>query len=128
MMVIMDILKTLHGIFIAIAVVIVTAGVILSVGNLLMMFIKPKQAQELYHKARWILCQYIVFGLEFMIAGDVVHTLLMPDYHTTLMLGAMVLIRTVLSYFINLEMSLMENGAAAPRGCRCQKKCSASCS
>ena len=111
MIAVMDILKVLHGVFVAIAVVIVTTGVVVSVWNLLKILVYPSQAAALYKKARWALCQYIVFGLEFMIAGDVVHTLLLPDYKTTIILGAMVLIRTVLSYFINLEMALMEKSS-----------------
>lgn len=122
-MVMMNILKMLHGVFVAIAVFIVTMGVAVSVWNLIKIIVYPSQAQVLYSKARWALCQYIVFGLEFMIAGDVVHTLLMPDYQTTIILGAMVLIRTILSYFINLEMALMEKTAANTSNPMCACRC-----
>ncbi len=104
----LEFLEVLHGIFVSIAVIIVTLGVVRSVYYLASIALYPKQVVVRYKKARWVLCQHIVFGLEFMIAGDVVHTLLMPDYQTTLILGAMVLIRTVLSYYVDLEMKLME--------------------
>lgn len=127
MMAVMNILKALYSFFIAIAVVVVTAGVLLSLWNLLLIIAYPSRAQELYNKARLVLCQHIIFALEFTIAGDILHTLLIPDYYTMIMLGAMVLIRAVLSYFINLEMGLMSS--ASPRGvdCRCKKSCNSSC-
>lgn len=46
---------------------------------------------------------YIVFGLEFFIAGDVLTTLLNPTINDLILLGAVVLIRVVLGYFLQKE-------------------------
>lgn len=48
---------------------------------------------------------YILLGLEFLIAADIVHTLMQPDLTELAGLGAIVVIRTVLSFFLNREMA-----------------------
>ena len=47
---------------------------------------------------------YILLGLEFMIAADIIRTILQPTVNELIILGSIVAIRTVLSYFLNLEM------------------------
>lgn len=46
---------------------------------------------------------YIVFGLEFFIAGDVLTTLLNPSIEDLTLLGAVVVIRVILGYFLQKE-------------------------
>lgn len=48
---------------------------------------------------------YILLGLEFLIAADIVHTMMQPDLAELAGLGAIVSIRTVLSFFLNREMA-----------------------
>jgi uncharacterized membrane protein len=45
----------------------------------------------------------IIFGLEFFIAADIINTLIAPGQEEILMLGAVVLIRVVLGYFLSRE-------------------------
>jgi uncharacterized membrane protein len=45
----------------------------------------------------------IIFGLEFFIAADIINTLLAPGQQEILTLGAVVLIRVVLGYFLSRE-------------------------
>ena len=47
---------------------------------------------------------YILLGLEFMIAGDIMHTVLNPSKDSLILLGSIVAIRTVISYFLNKEL------------------------
>ena len=47
---------------------------------------------------------YILLGLEFLIAADIVHTITQPGLEELAALGAIVAIRTILSYFLNREM------------------------
>ena len=47
---------------------------------------------------------YILLGLEFSIAADIIRTIMQPTKNDLIILGSIVLIRTVLSYFLNLEM------------------------
>lgn len=47
---------------------------------------------------------YILLGLEFMIASDIIYTIFKPDERRILGLAAIVVIRTFISYFLNLEL------------------------
>jgi len=49
---------------------------------------------------------YILLGLEFFIAADIVHTITQPGLKELAALGAIVAIRTILSYFLNREMEV----------------------
>jgi uncharacterized membrane protein len=47
----------------------------------------------------------MVFGLEFFLAGDIIQTIVVPTWETLGTLGGIVVIRTVIVYFLNLELS-----------------------
>ena len=47
---------------------------------------------------------YLLMGLEYMIGGDIVRTLVRPTLQELTILGSLVAIRTVTSYFLNKEM------------------------
>ena len=49
----------------------------------------------------------VILGLEFMVGGDVVGSLVNPDYHSLAVLGAIVVIRTILSVFLNKELEAL---------------------
>jgi uncharacterized membrane protein len=51
----------------------------------------------------------IVLAVEFLLAADIVKTIVTPDYYEIGMLGALVIIRTVLTYFLNQELSQLQN-------------------
>ena len=59
-----------------------------------------KEANEI----RAILGTYILFGLEFMIAGDIIHTFIKPSQEDLIVLATIVAIRTVISYFLGREV------------------------
>ncbi len=48
---------------------------------------------------------YLLLGLEFLVAADVIETLLAPDLEHVLVLGAIVIIRTVISFSLNWELT-----------------------
>lgn len=50
----------------------------------------------------------IVLSVEFLLAADIIKTIITPDYYEIGMLGALVVIRTVLIYFLNQELSQLE--------------------
>ena len=47
----------------------------------------------------------MVFGLEFFLAGDIVQTIVVPTWESLAILGGIVVIRTVLVHFLNVELS-----------------------
>ena len=55
-------------------------------------------------KLRHTLGTYLLLGLEFMVAADIIHTIAKPNIDGLIILGAIVTIRTVISYFLNLEI------------------------
>jgi uncharacterized membrane protein len=51
----------------------------------------------------------IVLAVEFLLAADIIKTIVTPDYYEIGMLGALVIIRTVLTYFLNKELEQLQN-------------------
>jgi len=47
---------------------------------------------------------YLLLGLEFLVAADIVQSVLTPSLHELGVLGALVAIRTVISFSINWEL------------------------
>ena len=47
---------------------------------------------------------YLVLGLEFFIAADIIRTIVRPDWNDIGMLASIIAIRTVLSYFLGMEL------------------------
>jgi uncharacterized membrane protein len=60
-----------------------------------------RKREEMRHH----LGSYILLGLEFLIAADVMHTIIEPSLHDVAILGSIVAIRTVLSFFLNRELA-----------------------
>ena len=56
-----------------------------------------------YNRIRLELTGKIVFGLEFLIAADILATIVSPSQEELVMLAVVVIIRTVLGYFLEKE-------------------------
>lgn len=54
---------------------------------------------------RLIMGEKMVLGLEFFLAGDIIQTIVVPTWNSLAILGGIVVIRTVIVYFLNLEIS-----------------------
>lgn len=53
---------------------------------------------------RHLLGYHLLLGLEFLIAADIIDTLMKPSAHDLLVLGAIVVIRTIISLSLNAEL------------------------
>lgn len=53
---------------------------------------------------RWDLGFHLLLGLEFLIAADIIRTIVHPSLQELAILGSLVAIRTVISYFLNKEI------------------------
>lgn len=62
---------------------------------------------------RMSLGRSIVLGLEFIVAADVVKTVITPDYYSLGILASLTGIRTILSYFINQEIQSLSTSERA---------------
>ena len=56
--------------------------------------------------------RYILLGLEFFIAADVFQTIFLPSWSELGQLFVIVIIRTILSYFLNYEFKIIEKKKA----------------
>ncbi len=59
---------------------------------------------------RCYLGTYLLLGLEIMIVADIIKTVLNQTREELIFLGGIVLIRTILSYFLNKEIEQIESG------------------
>ena len=57
-----------------------------------------------FKKIRYEVGFHLILGLEFLIAADVVNTILRPTLEELAILGGIVAIRTVLSFFLGWEI------------------------
>jgi len=55
-------------------------------------------------KLRHVLGYYLLLGLEFLIAADIIDTLMKPRVQDLAVLGAIVIIRTIINYSLNAEL------------------------
>jgi uncharacterized membrane protein len=53
---------------------------------------------------RLVMGEKMVLGLEFFLAGDIIQTIVVPSWNSLAILGGIVVIRTVIVYFPNLEL------------------------
>jgi uncharacterized membrane protein len=61
-------------------------------------------AGEARKRLRHVLGHYLLLGLEFLIAADIIDSLMKPGVQDVIVLGAIVLIRTVISWSLNAEL------------------------
>ena len=59
-----------------------------------------QERKELRHALGY----YLLLGLEFLIAADIIDTLMKPNSQDLIILGAIVAIRTVISHSLNSEL------------------------
>jgi uncharacterized membrane protein len=69
---------------------------------------EARKTEIAYTQIRRAFTSYLVFGLEFFIAADVLKTLITPTEEEIVLLGAVVIIRTILGYFLSRESKEFE--------------------
>lgn len=103
-------IKILHSISIIIGLIgaaIIVWGVILTTFRLLNIEIKRFKQKSVYHEReilRHQLGSYLLLGMEFLIAADIIGTVTHPTIKDMAVLGSIVFIRTVISYFLEKEV------------------------
>ena len=91
-----------------IGILVIVWGVVLGLKDFLLMeFHRSKGSDECQAIGllRRNLGSYLLLGLEFLIAADIVNTIVKPSIDEIIVLGAIVAIRTVLTYSLNKEVS-----------------------
>ncbi|HEX2977889.1 MAG TPA: DUF1622 domain-containing protein [Candidatus Babeliales bacterium] len=89
----------------AIGVVVITIGAVRSVYQLFQLGDRKKNIDA--NQIRLQFGNSVILGLEFMVGADIVGSLVQPDYYNLGLLAILVLIRTILSYFLNIELEAL---------------------
>ena len=101
--------STLHGIaivFEAAGVAVMVLGLLLATVQGLRQTAKGTKLSETYHPFRTTLARSILLGLEFLVAADIIGTVAFePTVQNLLVLGLIVVIRTLLSFALQIEIS-----------------------
>ncbi|MEJ2744268.1 MAG: DUF1622 domain-containing protein [bacterium] len=101
----------LHAITLGIGIIgvaIIIWGVISSVREFLTMEFRMSEGKDKCVRRevlRHHLGSYLLLGLEFLIAADIVNTIIKPSLNEIIILGAIVAIRTVLNFSLNRELA-----------------------
>jgi uncharacterized membrane protein len=101
-----DIIRIFTYFFGVVGAAIIIFGGIGATVNIILLETRKKKIT--YNEIRADLTGKIVFGLDFFIAGDVLTTVLNPSMSDLLTLGAVVVIRTILGYFLSKENISLE--------------------
>ncbi|MFO7887159.1 MAG: DUF1622 domain-containing protein [Eubacteriales bacterium] len=104
-------LHNLSRIIAMIAVAVIVWGTFITFGKLVYHEVKRKKSTVLHKKREELrikLGSYILIGLEILIVADIIETIINPTLEEVARLGAIVLIRTFISYFLEKELETHE--------------------
>jgi uncharacterized membrane protein len=91
----------------SIGVAIIVWGVILAVYRLLKLEFSRFKHKSIYREresVRHLFASYLLLVLEFLIAADIIATVIHPTFEEIAILASIVAIRTVISYFLEKEI------------------------
>ncbi|RLA63902.1 MAG: hypothetical protein DRQ88_01300 [Epsilonproteobacteria bacterium] len=102
-----QIVKYLATIVEHVGIAIILVGFFISLIQWLITFIKNMEGPDFYQytqKIRGKLGLYLMLGLEFMIASDIISTAVAPTQENLILVGSLVLIRIAIGYFLGREL------------------------
>jgi uncharacterized membrane protein len=98
-------------------VLVIVLGVLTGLARFLRSEVSAVRGREVSverQQLRHALGYYLLLGLEFLIAADIIDTLMQPTLQELGALGAIVLIRTVISYSLTAELKSEQHHKATP--------------
>lgn len=107
-----EILKTCGFIVWTLGVIIILIGVLKALKIYLTLEIGHKTHQIDIDTVRYKLGTYLLLGLEFLVAADILETVFAPTLERIGILGGIVIIRTILNFFLNKELERIEKKEA----------------
>ncbi|MGB3363713.1 MAG: DUF1622 domain-containing protein [Thermodesulfobacteriota bacterium] len=94
-----------------VAILFILWGFIKAMFDFVVLKIKNKSVSNTdIRSIRCYLGTYLLLGLEIMIVADIIKTVLNQTREELIFLGGIVVIRTILSYFLNKEIEQIESG------------------
>lgn len=107
----MDIVDILIAVIDTSSVLVILGGfsyaIVMFVSIIFLFGISTEKGLQQIGELRRKLGVYLLFALELLIAWDIIQTVIDPTYEILIQLGGIVLIRTVISYFLEKEVSLL---------------------
>src|SRR5687767_6156379 len=98
-------METVAQVFEAIGALVLLAGLVLALGLAARVLRRTGDGQRAYRVLRQSFGGVILLGLEILVAADLVRTVAVePTWDNVVILGVIVLIRTVLSFSLEVEM------------------------
>ena len=91
----------------SIGVAIIVWGVILSMYRLIKLEFSRAKDKSIYREresVRHLFATYLLMALEFLIAADIIASVIHPTFEEIAILASTVVIRTVISYFLEKEI------------------------
>ena len=104
-------LSLLATIISVISLLIVTYGALIAILSFILNELKRITGTSTptnIRKLRAVFGTYLLLGLEFLIASDILKTVLEPTMNELIILGGIVVVRTILSVFLNKEIKELE--------------------
>ncbi|HMS64883.1 MAG TPA: DUF1622 domain-containing protein [Ignavibacteria bacterium] len=89
----------------ALSIVIISVGVIVSIFVSLSSRFKSKKKIPLHIDFRIRFGTWLLVSLEFLLAADIVSSVINPTYENLIQLGIVAVIRTFLNYFLGKELT-----------------------
>jgi uncharacterized membrane protein len=87
-------------------VLVIVVGVAWSLTVFVIGCVRRRASEGLYHQTRRLVGRSILLGLELLVAGDIIRTVILsPSFTSVGVLAAIVLIRTFLSFTLELEIN-----------------------
>lgn len=88
----------------ALSVLMIAMGAIAAVWQLLRALVR-REATHGFLRAAWLgLARWLLLGLEFMLAADIIRSLIAPSWDDIGQLASIALIRTFLNYFLEQDL------------------------
>ncbi|MCB9807377.1 DUF1622 domain-containing protein [Candidatus Peribacteria bacterium] len=87
-----------------IGVVVILTGVLHGLYHFISLELGTKSKYISHDAIRYRLGVYLLLGLEFLVAADIIETVFKPSLEQLGVLGGIVIIRTLLNYFLNKEL------------------------
>ncbi|MEZ5239941.1 MAG: DUF1622 domain-containing protein [Microthrixaceae bacterium] len=87
-------------------VAVIVAGIVVSFGGYLASWMPNREVRDRYDRTRRSIGRSILLGLEVLVAGDIIRTVAVsPTFTSVGVLAGIVLIRTFLSFTLELEVT-----------------------
>lgn len=87
-----------------VGVAIILTGVLRGLRDFISLEIWTRSRISTHNKIRYELGIYLLLGLEFLVAADILETVFKPSMEQLAILGGIVIIRTALNYFLDKEL------------------------